>query len=457
MRSPQNTRAPTGPGKRRPAKYSAFVVLALMICAAVVFCFPGVALIPFLDSRISRTCEKEYPGTTVRMKGLRYEFWTNTIECDSITIGAPDSVPIISAGRISVKGLRRLPLLLGADLTPDVLAHVLVDAREIVVSIPRWHHEIRVLRLRMSARDSTLAVDSLEYRPPAGDEEFFASTDFRKTRYLLVVSSGLATGLDVPGLIQGTGYRARSLRLDDAFLSVLIDKEKSEDAKAPDPRMPGEILESFGVPLRIDSVSLDGGRLRYAERFDTSSSAATLTCEGIVMTAAGIGNQAGGGDTMTIRGRAILMGSAEIVVGMSIPIATPQLSFRYSGRLGPMELREFNPYVERSDQLRVKTGVLHRMAFDVDVTAGMASGEVRLEYTDLKVVAINDRTGSESGVVNTAVSFIANNIKLRTTNIPDRSGAMKAGTVEYRRKRGDAFLEYAWLSVRSGISDLVGF
>lgn len=88
---------------------------------------------------------------------------------------------------------------------------------------------------------------------------------------------------------------------------------------------------------------------------------------------------------------------------------------------------------------------------------GRARGIANVVYEDLKLVAIEGGTGSESGVSNTVLSFIANNIKLRTTNIPDESGSMKVGEVRYQREADEAFLEFAWFSLRSGIGDVVGF
>jgi hypothetical protein len=101
--------------------------------------------------------------------------------------------------------------------------------------------------------------------------------------------------------------------------------------------------------------------------------------------------------------------------------------------------------------------MLHSLSFDLNISAGSARGTVRAAYKDLKIVAIDERTGSESGIGNTIVSFISNNFKLRTTNLPDEHGSMKIGKVRYTRAPGDAFFAFAWFSLRSGIGDIVGF
>jgi hypothetical protein len=46
---------------------------------------------------------------------------------------------------------------------------------------------------------------------------------------------------------------------------------------------------------------------------------------------------------------------------------------------------------------------------------------------------------------------------IRTTNLPDEKGLIKIGKINYTRNPGEYFFQYLWLSLRSGIGDVVGF
>jgi hypothetical protein len=70
---------------------------------------------------------------------------------------------------------------------------------------------------------------------------------------------------------------------------------------------------------------------------------------------------------------------------------------------------------------------------------------------------INKRTGSDKGIFDVITSFVANNVKLRSNNMPDNSGAIKIGTVNYTRQNDDPFFRFAWFALRSGLGDAVGF
>lgn len=151
------------------------------------------------------------------------------------------------------------------------------------------------------------------------------------------------------------------------------------------------------------------------------------------------------------------MSSGQMTVKMSIPTTAPDLSFQCSGSLSAMNLNELNQFLEVAEHASIKSGILQEAAFDIDVAAGHASGNLRGVYEDLCIVLLDKRTGSDSGIANQVVSFVANNVKLRGTNMPDETGNIKIGEVNYTRKPRETFTKFVWFALRSGVGDVVGF
>ena len=451
----RDVRAPSAPGRFSLKKGAAIAGMTVLAAVLLGLMLPDVFINPLLEWRLKRAFTDAYPGYAIRISGFRYTIWSNHAGCDSIRVTNADSAVVFSAGRVDVSGAGRLRLLLGGGLTGEWLGDVRAEARDVVLVFAGSRHELRCATLQLSAPDSSLTIERLEYRPAADDRLFFAGSKYRRTRYRLDVPGVSVSGL--AWLMPGNGCRARMVRVGDASLSVLNDMEKPIDESAGNPRLPAEMLASIGVPLIIDSLLILNGSLAYQERTGEGSTPAVLSCESIEILAEGIGNRAGGADTAIIRARGALMGSGEMHLRMAMPVAPSGLSYRVSGSLGSLELSRLNRFVEISEGFRLKTGVLHSASFDIVVTAGRASGVVRAAYEDLKIVAIDRRTGSESDVVDTFVSLVANNVKLRTTNMPDDSGARKEGEVSYDRQDDETFLESAWFSLRSGLGDMVGF
>ncbi len=429
--------------------------LAALACALICLSLPGVLINPLIERRFTSAFAEAYPGTTVRTIGLHYSIWENRLDCDSLSVMTPDSSPAFSAAGITISGVDRFPLILGRGVTPDGFGDAHASARNIVLNLRRSAHEFRFANLRISGPDSTLTIEGLRCRPRLGDDRFFAGSEYRRTRFHLDVPLVRVTGL--AWVTPGNLYRARDVVIQDASVSVLINKEKPVNDAAAPPRMPAEILASLGGSWEVRTVRFLNGRLNYQERFEAGIDPAVLTFDSVRLTATGIGNAAGRADTMFLRARGIMMGAGELSLSFTMPVATTGLSFRFSGALTRMDLARLNPFVERAEALRLKTGVVHSAAFGIDVKAGRADGSVHAAYEDLSVASINDETGSESGVVNTFRSLIANNLTLRTTNMPDASDSLRVGEVRYDKRSEQAFLEFSWFALRSGISDVVGF
>jgi hypothetical protein len=199
------------------------------------------------------------------------------------------------------------------------------------------------------------------------------------------------------------------------------------------------------------------GRLMYGERFAVSSKPAWVTFDNMHVLVEGIANHGSRGAAIIVHAQGNFLKAGAMNVLMSIPVASPEFSFHYSGSLGGMDLSALNSWLETAEQLRIKAGVLQEATFEITVASGRAGGNVRAVYRNVTLAAINKHTGSEKGFSDGIASFIANTFKIRETNMPDKSGSIKIGEVNYTRKRDDPFFRFAWFALRSGVRDVVGF
>jgi hypothetical protein len=221
--------------------------------------------------------------------------------------------------------------------------------------------------------------------------------------------------------------------------------------------MPNEALSSINKLTQTDSLNIINGRLKYAERYIIGSAPAEVTFDSIQMSAEGIANHGAPDATTVIHAQGNFMKTSTMKVLMIIPVASRETSFRYSGSLDRMDLTRLNSFLEVGEGLRIKSGTLQHATFDVNVTAGHASGTLRVTYRDLTIAFRDSGTGSERGAYNRITSYIANAWKIRGTNLSEKSGLMKIGKVNYTRKPDDTFLQLVWFSIRSGVGDVVGF
>jgi hypothetical protein len=461
MEHVQNKHPPTDPRKLPPLKIALYVGFAVgaivLVCILTLLLFPGSLVNRFIKPRITEAFAEAYPAYSIHIADMKYSVFKNRFGFDSLALSAVDGTFSSNMGPFSVSGIGWMHLLWGGSLAPHDFANSVVDAKDIVLDFPQEQYELRCGRLRVSVPDSEIVAEAIRLHPLGDDEQFFAGSKFRKTRFRFVVPHARVMGLACLELLQGKMYRTRSAQVRDAFIDVLINKDKPTARDTLSPPMPNEILALMGKNIEVDSLTIWNGGLKYGERYTAGSEPGVITLDSMQVSVRGIDSRGDAGDTVVIRAKGEFMRSAEVNLLMSIPIPSPEFSLQYSGSLSRMDLNALNLFVEPAEQVRIKSGSLQAASFDITVTAGHASGSVRAAYKDLSLAAINQRTGSEKGMFDVIASFLANNVKLRTSNMPDKSGAMKIGKVKHTRLPDDTFFRFAWVALRSGLADVVGF
>jgi hypothetical protein len=447
--------------KRSLLKIASYAGIAtgaiVLICVLSFLFFPDPLVNRFVKPRITKAFTEAYPAYSLRIADMNYNVLKNRFGFDSVALNAVDGTFSGSMGSFSVNGIKWIHLLWGGNLEYQDFANAGLMSQEILLSLTQSHYVLHCKRLSVSVADSEIVVEDLKYHPPGDDEQFFAESKFRTTRFRLVVPHARVIGLSCLEMLQGERYCARSIQINDVTLDALVNRDKPSMKDTSSPFMPNEFLSSIKELLRIDNLSITNGRLKYAERFEVGARPAWITFDNMQMLAEGIVNQGTRGAAVYVHAQFNLANAGTMKLLMSIPIASPEFSFQYSGSLNSMDLSALNSFLEVSDQMRIKTGALEGVTFEVNFASGRASGNVRGTYRDLSIAAIDKYTRSEKGLSNGIVSWIANTFKLNKNNVPDKSGSIRVGTVKYTRQRDDSFIQVVWYSLRTGVQNVAGF
>jgi hypothetical protein len=427
---------------------------ALILGLLLLFLFPDPVVNWFVKPRIARTLAEAFPGSSIHMGHITCNILQNHLACDSISLRKNDETLSITTGALTVRGMDWLKLLRGRSPAREGLAGAIVDARDLVLTFPRFRYEFRCLRMRLSVPDSGLAIDSLTLRTLAGDEDFFGVSTFRRTRFTLTAPQLTVEGLACLAALEGKHYHARSIRLEQPSIDVLTNKDQPVRRDTSRLLMPGEVLSSIPGNVRVAALAISNGCVTYGERFAVGGRVALITTDSMQVLIEGIDN---GGQELVLEARGRFMKVATMNLRMLIPLGSPEFSMHYSGSIGTMDISVLNAFLETAEHIRVKTGILETATFEINVASGRAGGSLRAIYRNFTLAAINKRTGSEKGFSDGVASFIANTFKIHGTNTPNKAGVLKIGNVKYTRKPEEPFLRFAWFALRSGLKDVVGF
>ncbi|MCX6145077.1 MAG: hypothetical protein NTZ35_17890 [Ignavibacteriales bacterium] len=453
----KNERPPTNRRKASPQKMASRAGTAVgaivLVCVLALLLFPDPLVNWFIKPRITKAFAEAYPAYSIRLSAMNFSVFKNRFGFDFVELRATDGTFSSNIGPFSVSGISWMHLLWGGSLAPNDFAKSEVIVHGIVLTFPPSHYELRCKRLSVSARDSEMVVEAVKLQPLGDDEQFFARSKFRNNRLRLLVPQARVMGLACLELLHGKNYRARSVQIDDASLDILLNQDKPDSRDTSGFLMPNEILSSIKGTLQVDRLSITNGQLKYAERFAVGAKPAIVTFDSMQVSAEGIANHGPRGAALVIHAQTKFVKAGMMKLNLTIPVASRECSFQYSGSLSGMDLRALNSFLEVSDHIRIKSGVLKEATYEINVVSGRASGTVRGVYRDLTLAAIDNEAGSEKGLSNAITSFIANALTIRRSNMP---GSMKIGVVNYTRVRDDPFFQYEWFALRTGVRNVLG-
>jgi hypothetical protein len=425
----------------------------VLVVAVVILMFGGAILNGYGKGKIERAFAKANPGCALRIGELDYSAVANRLVAQSVTLSATNTTAKI--GRLSLTGARWAQLLWGTAALADILAKASLEATNLDVEFPQSHYGIRCTRLRASVPGSELIAEGTELQPLVGDEAFFAAHAYRATRFHVVVPECKVLGLAYRELLQGKSYRARSVHISRPTFDALVNRDQPVEAFVNSPLMVHEALAAIRQPLQIDSLNITNGHLTYCERVVAGAAPGVLTFAAVNLFAEGIANRGEATAAIQLRGQGDLMNAGTLKVLMTIPVTPRDFSLHYSGSLSAMDLTRLGAFLDIAERTRIKSGSAQEAAFDIEVTAGQARGHVRGIYKDLEIAVLDKQTDTEKGLGNRVTSFLANLLKIRSANLPDASGSMKEGVVNYTRKPDEEFLQFAWYALRTGVLDVI--
>ena len=437
-------------------KYSSFIIGAvILIFVLILIFFSGPFIDTFLKDRITRAFTNAYPAYSIQLGDMHYNIWKNRLGCDSVKLKTNKFTCNIAS--FSVSGIGAMKILGQGNFTPNSLTTSTIDAQKIVLNFHQSQNALHFGSLHISVPDSEMTADSIKYFSVISDEQFFAKSQYRQTRFRFDISQIKIIGLDCLALLQGNVYKARNINLRDVFADIFVNMDKPYNKGSSNPQMPNEALSSIKEIVKVDSLKIINGRLNYYERFAVGANPGVVTFNKVNASVSGIANHITSPAIAIIHGEGLLMNSARIKLFMEIPLTPKDFSLRYSGSCGTMDVTKLNAFLEAGEHRRIKSGVLQSATFKINVNSGRASGTLRVLYKDLTLAILNKKTGSENGIFDRISSLIGRALFIRGTNMPDKKGLMKIGEIEYTHNPDESFTQFVWFALRSGIGNVVGF
>lgn len=437
-----------------------FIGLAV-IAVFVLFVYGNSILNGYGKARLERSFAQAFPGNVLKIGKLDYSRATNLLVADSVRVSATSSTYRI--GRVELKDVHWMRLIWGSAGAMDAFAKARLDATNLDAEFHQAKYTIHCQRVHASVPESTMTLFITEIHPTVDDEELFAADAYRMTRFRVVLPECAIAGLDYDELFLGESYSARSIRVYRPTFDALADRYKSVGPFVKSPLMVHEALAAIRKPLRIDTLSITDGDVKYSERAVRTDIPGVLTFTEFNLDAvnlanrrdASVANQGEAAAVIRIYGHSKLMDAGVLSVEMEIPVASPDFSYHYFGSLTAMDLTRLNKFLDYAEHTRIKSGQAQMAEFDINVDKGVARGHVHAIFKNLKIAFLDNKSRSENGLGDLITSFLANLISIKSSNSKTSASDMKVGKVAYTKQPDEAFFQFSWFALRSGVLDVI--
>ncbi|MCF8233905.1 MAG: hypothetical protein K9G67_02600 [Bacteroidales bacterium] len=316
-------------------------------------------------------------------------------------------------------------------------------------------YEMYFGKLKLSTGANKVTLDSFSLRPRFEKYEFARRVGHQTDRMILSVEDISINKLDFKALTQSSSIISE--RIDIGSFQFEAFRDKSVPFPEDQLRgMPRQMLKQIPLKTIIDTIALNNGKITYGERMHKTWSDGEVILDDFNGTITGLKNDWSKDDTLVAKVDFKLMKEGDAHIKLGVPLASKADTFFLHGELNRMDLSAFNSMTRSLFGVAIKKGMGEVDDIRMHGNAENMTGELIFPFRKLKIQLINPRTGERGGIGDGIMTFLANEILLRSNN-PRFLRKIRVGTVYAPRDPKRSIFNYIWKGILSGIESTLGY
>ncbi|MFM7222519.1 MAG: DUF748 domain-containing protein [Bacteroidota bacterium] len=287
-----------------------------------------------------------------------------------------------------------------------------------------------------------ITVDSFRYIPKTDREAFMRNQKFQKDFMAFRTGKITVHNFDIERIATDSALKVDRIVIDQPELDVYKDKRLPIEADIIKP-LPVDLLKKINTRIRIDSLLLQNGIIRYDEFSDKTETVAAIRLTQLQGSIRNIDNYGlTANDSLYLLMTARLQDATNLSIRFHESYSDSLSSFLYRVRFSQFDLPALNEILLPIANMRIRSGRLDTLELRAMGSDILAHGKMRMYYSNLKIDFINKKDW-EQNFFNKTLSWLANTF-LRTNNVK------KTGSVFTERLREKSFANYWTKIVLSG-------
>jgi len=309
--------------------------------------------------------------------------------------------------------------------------------------------------LRVSTKDRSVSIEGLKLKPKVNKLEYGWKVGHQTDWMTVNGNSIIINGIDFEQLIDG------EIHLQEIYIDSL-DIEVFRDKNVPFPvdqtrYMPQKMISDIKVPLNIEVIILNHADVKYEELDSEAEQAGFIEFKNMTVGMQNISNDSASlveNNILLIAANTDVMGQGNLQADMEFDLTDPDYKHKYRGFLSAMDLTGLNNILEPNVRIRIKSGQLNKMEFNVEGDDYYAVGEMEMMYDDLHINLISKKRGTTSAMGPAMGSFFANTFFISRNN--PRFLFVRRGDIYAERDTTKSVFNYMSKTALSGVVSSIG-
>jgi hypothetical protein len=371
-----------------------------------------------------------------------------------------------SGNKVAISELKEMNLSatdLLIDSTTQADKSRLLYCRDILAELNNYSgktsdglYSYKMKALHLSTQTSKLNIEGLVLQPVKPDVFFGKSLH---DRFNVHLDSLQIDHFDFLSYHKYRVINASSMVLSQGSLNIFNNPNKKHSDIDKIKTFPNFGLEKLKLDLKIDTIKVRHIDVSYTELGKKSNKTGTISfnkTSGVFLNITTNKEALQKNNISTAALESYFMNTGKLNVKFTFNLTDANFPYSYKGSLGAMDLQKVNPAIMPLALIKINTGKLTRLDFDIQADSKIAKGNVDLLYTDLKVTVLKADTSNDRLKHMTVASLFANLMVIKHNN-PDTPGdTPRSFNVNYERPKDDPFFKTVWKTLLTGIKPCAG-
>jgi hypothetical protein len=306
---------------------------------------------------------------------------------------------------------------------------------------------IKVDTIQYNTYRQTLFIGRIRLKPAFEHYVFAARTPWQSDRFDIDAKQITVDHFSLIHLISNKELVCRKIEMGNAWLEVFRDKRRP--FKHESKPLFTEMMYRYPGKLQIDSLVVTNSDIVYLEHNPDATKAGKITFTNAEFKLANITNDSLNSGSFNLKGRAILMGKSQVSVELIAKHFDRLGTFQVKGSIQEMEISAFNPMLEESAFVTVRSGKLRKIKFSFFANQHLAAGDMMMIYNDLNLALLDSSNKKDPGLKTRLQTWLLN--KMIMDSNPLKEEPARKGIIRYKRDPERFLFNYCAKAIFSGV------